>query len=172
MSRLTTARQLLDQLIVLDKSVCSAQYEIGQILWAIKEGLLWDDLGYGSMAGLIEEELSFSLNTAYKWMHTFCEFKRLHYAKTEALELIAEYSFSNVAYVLPDFKQKASSRAVGKRISDRDLRTVNFTLTKVQAALLREWLIDYGAEEKNGQLRGSSEALMAILDHSVLDLAA
>ena len=173
MNKLTSATQLLDQLIALDKSVCSAQYEMGQILSAIEHGSLWDDLGYSSMKGMIEEELSVSSNTASGWMHTYREFKRLHYTKTEALGLIGDHSYTTVSDVLPAIRQKASSRVVGKRIADRDWVQVNFSLTKAQKATLYEWLTWYGAEEgATGRLNGASDALMAILNDSVLDIAA
>jgi hypothetical protein len=42
------AEKLLDQLIVLDKQTTAAYYEMGRILYSIKQGKLYDVLGYES----------------------------------------------------------------------------------------------------------------------------
>lgn len=158
------AARLLDRLIALDVEVHGAFYEMGQILSAIAHGKLYDLLGYDSLGHLIEEELSFSNSQGYRYLHTFRHFRRLGYNKTEALELIGEFSFSHMSRYLPHATQKVGKRAVGNAIEKQleEARQINFQLNKSDLSLLKRVLISLGAEDKDGRLMHSSEALIAL----------
>jgi hypothetical protein len=158
------AAQLLDRLISLDQQVHGAFYEMGQILSAIAHGKLYDILGYVSTGHLIEEELSFSNSQGYRYLHTFRHFKRLGYNKTEALDLINEFSFSHMSRYLPTANQKVGKRAVGNAIEKQieQAKQINFQLKKKDLDLLKRVLISLGAEDREGRLLHSSEALMAL----------
>ena len=158
------AAQLLDRLVELDQQVHGAFYEMGQILSAIAHGKLYDILGYDSMGQLIEEELSFSNSQGFRYLHTFRHFRRLGYNKTEALDLINEFSFSHMSRYLPNANQKVGKRAVGNAIAKQieQAQQINFQLKKADLDLLRRVLISLGAEEREGRLMHSSEALIAL----------
>ena len=158
------AAKLLDRLIALDVEVHGAFYEMGQILSAIAHGKLYDLLGYDSLGHLIEEELSFSNSQGYRYLHTFRHFRRLGYNKTEALELIGEFSFSHMSRYLPGATQKVGKRAVGNAIAKQieEARQINFQLNKSDLSLLKRVLISLGAEDRDGRLMHSSEALIAL----------
>ncbi len=162
----TYAARLLDRLVVLDEQVHAAYYEMGQILSAIAHGKLFKILGYDSLSALIEEELSFSSSQGYKYLHTYRHFNRLGYSKTEALALISDFSFTNMAHYLPGAKAKVGKRAIAAAI-DRMLelrRQVNFTLTATELDLLQRALRKFGAEpSEEGRLMGSSDALMRLV---------
>lgn len=160
------AEKLLDELKRFDAEVQSAQYEMGRILSAIKHGKLWDLLGYESMRHMCEEELSYSPNTAMKYVRAYRGFQRLGYTKTEALKIIHECSFTLVSKVLPKLKDKVGIRAIQSRIEKLDVAQVNFQLTKAQKEHLDQWLIKYGAmrDEDTGYMLNASNALMAIVE--------
>lgn len=160
------AAKLLDRLIDLDLEVHSAFYEMGRILSAIAHGKLWDVLSYDSLGHLIEEELSFSPSQAYRYLHTYRHFNRLGYTKTEALGLIGEFSFTHMAHVLPDLKDKIGKRAMKNAIERKldEARQINFQLNKSDLSLLVEVLKQYGAEPTDtGRLMNSSDALMSLV---------
>lgn len=166
------AKKLLDQLIRLDKEVQDAKYEMGRILSAIAHGQLYDLLGYNSLGALIDEELSFARGSGFKYLSTFRHFRRLHYTKTEALDLIHKHSFTKVSSVLPSIESKISATAISRRIASIDKVQINFTLTKSQHALLEAWLFEYGAEKgEDGRLENSSKALMAMLGEETSEAA-
>lgn len=139
---------------------------MGQILSAISHGKLFDILGYDSMSGLVEEELSFSASQAQRYLHTFRHFKRLGYTKTEALELIGEFSFTHMSAYLPNAKDKVGKRAI-KNAIDKQLeesKQINFQLNGKDPKLLVDVLRLHGAEPtESGRLMGSSEALMSLV---------
>lgn len=159
------AGKLLDQLRDLDATVHGAYYDMGRILSAILHGNLYDALGYDSMGHLIEEELSFSPSQGFKYLHTYRHFKRLGYTKTEALELIGEYSFTHMASVLPKLTDKVGKRAIKNAITKmlNENRQINFALNSTDLQLLVEALRAFGAEPKEGKLMNSSWALMRMV---------
>lgn len=110
------AAELLDKLVQLDREANSMYYDMGQILHSFREGDLWQPLGYESMGHMVSEELSFSPSTAYKYADTFWHFKRLHYKKEEALDLIEEISFTGASKVLPGLNKKVGGRAARNRL--------------------------------------------------------
>lgn len=158
------ATQLLDKLIGLDQLVHGAFYEMGQILSAISHGNLHNVLGYESTGHLIEEELSFSTSQGYRYLHTFRHFKRLGYNKTEALDLINEFSFTHMAKYLPIANQKVGKRAIANAIAKQveQGKQINFQLKQKDLDLLKRVLISLGAVDKEGRLMHSSEALIAL----------
>lgn len=164
------AGKLLDQLRDLDATVHGAYYDMGRILSAILHGHLYDVLGYDSMGHLIKEELSFSPSQGFKYLHTYRHFKRLGYTKTEALDLISDFSFTHMAGVLPKLTDKVGKRAIKNAITKmlNDNRQINFALSKPELTLLIEALRAFGAEPKDGRLMNSSFALMEMVK-SVLD---
>ncbi len=158
------AAQLLDRLKHLDYETSSAFYEMGQILSAIAHSKLYDVLGYTSLAELVEEELSFTNTTAYKYLHTYRHFRRLGYTKTEALDLIRTYSFTNVARWLPTATVKVGKRAVGNAVHKMlvERQQINFCLSAEDREYLIKALKQFGAEETDYRLQHSSEALVAL----------
>jgi hypothetical protein len=164
------ARRMLDQLRDLDATVHGAYWEMGRILSALAHGKLYDLLGYESMGGLIDEELSFSRGQGFRYLHTFRRFQALGYTKNEALELINEFSFTHMAKVLPTLSQKVGKRAVGNAIDKmlKEAKQINFALSEKDLGLLIEALRVFGAEPKDGRLLYSSHALMEMVK-SVLD---
>lgn len=159
---LAYAGKLLDQLRELDATVHGAYYDMGRILSSIEHGKLYDALGYDSMGHLIEEELSFSNSQGFRYLHTYRRFKQLGYNKTEALDLINEFSFTHIAKVLPTLKEKVGKRAIGNAIDRllKEARQINFQLNEKDLNLLIEALTIFGAERHDGRLMYSSNALI------------
>lgn len=169
MSKLTTrqyAEKLLDRLIELDDTMTAAYYELGQILSAIEHGKLWEILEYQSMAHLVEEELSFTSNTASKYWHTYRHFKRLKYTKLEAIGLIREFSFTRIAEYLPNAQAKVGTRAVRTQIEKilANHRQLNFTVNAEQYEVVQRALRKHGASKSDaGRWEHSSEAFVDIM---------
>jgi hypothetical protein len=158
------AERMIDKLIELDQQVHFAYYEMGQILSSIAHGKLHLILGYDSMGELIEEELSFSPGMGFKYLNTYNHFKRLGFNESEALSLINEFSFTQMARYVATAKTKVGKRAINNAIKKQieESRQINFSLSNNDLALLRRVLITLGAEEREGRLLHSSEALIAL----------
>lgn len=164
------ANSLLDSLIALDAEVHGAYYEMGQILSAIEHGGLWDVLEYDSLTHLVEEELSISPSQARRYMNTFRHFKRLGYNKSEALDLMSEFSFTNMSNYLPTAKDKVGKRAIKNAIARmiEEHKQINFQLAGDDLRLLVEVLQSFGAEYTDtGRLMNSSDALMSLARSSL-----
>lgn len=159
------AAKLLDSLVEYDQQMSSAYYEMGRILHAISQDKLWDMLGYESMAHLVESELSFTPTTAAKYANTYRLFKQFGYQKAEALNLILDHSYTQLANILPGIKQKLGTRALGKRIRTymEENHQVNFQLNKKEYDMLVKKLTDHGAIFDKGKLRHASAALVEVL---------
>ena len=159
------AAKMLDQLRDLDATVHGAYWEMGRILSSLAHGKLYDLLGYESMGHLIEEELSFSASQGYRYLHTYRRFLQLGYSKTEALSLINEFSFSHMSRYLPTANQKVGKRAIGNAIARQieEAKQINFQLNSRDLALLKRVLISLGAEDRDGRLMHSSDALIALV---------
>lgn len=156
------AREMLDKCRELDQLVHGAYYDMGRILSAILHGKLYEMLGYDSMGDLIDEELSFSRSQGFRYLHTYRHFRRLGYTKTEALDLIDEFSFTYMSKYLPQASDKVGKRAVKNAIDKllSEARQINFQLNEKDLKLLINVLKDYGAEPKDGRLMNSSFALI------------
>ena len=156
------AKRMLDQLRDLDATVHGAYWEMGRILSALAHGKLYDLLGYESMGELIDEELSFSPSQGYKYLHTYRHFQRLGYSKTEALEMINDFSFTHMAHYLPKANERVGKRAVKNAISKmlKESRQINFALSESDLTLLVKALKEFGAEPRDGRLMNSSAALI------------
>lgn len=163
------AGQMLDKLRELDQLVHGAYYDMGRILSSIAHGKLYDALGYDSMGHLIDEELSFSRSQAQKYLHTYRNFRRLGYTKTEALDLINDFSFSHMARALREMSEKLGKRAI-KNLIDKQLaeaRQINFTVNAEEHEILIAALKSFGADDTSGRLMYSSDALIAMARYSV-----
>lgn len=159
------ARELLDKLVDLDKATTAAFYDMGQILSAIKHGKLYELLGYESMKHLIEEELSYTDSTAYRYLHTYRHFRRLKYNKSEALALLNMFGYTHLADVLPSMTAKAGERAIKNRIDALDAHQINFTLNDCELKECYEALAKMGGYQSTatGRWANSSEAFMEMV---------
>lgn len=160
------AQSVLDRLVDLDRTTTDAFYEMGRLLTAIKRDRLWDVLGYDSFPHLVENELSFTASTAYRYANTYRHFQRLGYSKATALEFMGEFSFSVMADVLPQTEGKIGKRAMKNRVMQWTEKNVqiNFTLTGEQYAEATGVLTEIGAMRTDaGRLLHSSEAFMALI---------
>ena len=158
------ANGILDRLITLDKETTAAYYEMGQLLHAIKEGQLYEVLGYESLTHLIEEELTFTPSTAHGYRNLYADFKRLHYNKTEAIKLLQMFGMTKVFEVLHEAKTKLGSTAIKNRIAGLDCHQVNFQMTMKQWIEVEKKLIAHGAvRNEHGRLEHSSDAFLDII---------
>lgn len=159
------AAQMLDKLRDLDRVVHGAYYDMGRILSAIAHGNLFDQLGYQSMGDLIDEELSFSRSQGFRYLHTYRHFRRLGYTKTEAMDLINDFSFTHMSYYLPKAQQKVGKRAIKSAIERMlaESRQINFALSEDKLTLLVRALKKFGAEDRDGRLLHSSDALIQMV---------
>jgi len=157
------ATSILDRLIALDKATMAAYYEMGQLLYAISEGALYDVLGYESLTHLIEEELTFSPSTAHRYRRMYAIFKCLHYNKAESLKLLREFGITHVFEVLSHSKAKLGTLAVKNRIAALNQRQVNFSLTDAEYEESERALCTLGAERVDSHLLHSSEAYLIMV---------
>lgn len=159
------AEQLLDRLCELDSQTTAAYYDMGQILYSISQGKLFEVLGYPSMHALIEEELSYSFSTASKYLHTYRHFRRLKYNKTESLHMLRKFSFTHLAAVLPKINDKIGERAMQNRIDSLDVHQINFALSKSDYEECQRALHIMGAvdSESGDRLLHSSKAFMDMI---------
>ena len=82
------ATKLLDRLIELDYQTVEAYYDMGSIISSMQHGKLYELLDYNSMTELVENELTYTPSTAFKYGQMYRHFRRLHYLKHEAVELL------------------------------------------------------------------------------------
>ena len=159
------AREILDKLVDLDKATTAAFYDMGQLLSAIRHGKLYELLGYESMKHLIEEELSYTASTAYRYLYAYRHFRRLKYTKTEALALLGEFGFTHMLDVLPSMTAKAGERAIRNRIDALDENQINFTITNNELQECNEALAKMGGYQSaaTGRWANSSEAVMEMV---------
>lgn len=158
------AQAILDRLVELDAQTVEAYYDMGSLLASIQHGELFKILGYESMTHLIEEELTYSPATAFKYSGVYRRFRQLHYTKVEAVKLLQKHGISPVSRVLMKLKDKVGNRAFAKRVADLDVHVIGFMLNGEQFARARQILIQHGAIEKNQRLDHSSEAFLEILN--------
>ncbi len=159
------AARIIDNLIRLDLETTGLYFEMGRLLSSILHGKLWEPLEYTSFTHFVEEELSFSVTTAQKYARCYRDTRRLGYNKTESLALFKKYSYTAVAKYFQSAKAKAGQRAVGNAIAkQKDAEhQINFSLPALQHKQLKQVLVMNGAEEKDGRLMHSSEALCKAL---------
>lgn len=158
------AKTMLDKLIELDHKTTAAQYEMGRILSAIQKSQLYDVLGYDSMGHLVEEELSFTPSTAWRYARMYENFRRLHYNKAESLALLKKCGFTHMADILPNVKDKIGERAIKRRIADLDQHQINFTVTDYELEQCHQALNKMGAMRTDtGRYLNSSQVFMDMI---------
>lgn len=160
------AKKILDRLIELDRLTVGHYFEMGQMIGSLEHGKLWDALGYKSMAHLVEEELSFSTGTAYRYMHCYRNSRRLGYNKSETLTLLEEYGITRTGDYLAQAKTKQGMRAIKAKMEELKTRhQINFTLTAGQYAKTLRVMRELGVETgPSGRFVNSSEKFMEIVD--------
>jgi hypothetical protein len=160
------AKKLLDRLIELDYQTVEAYYDMGSIISSIQHGKLYKLLEYNSMTHLIEEELTYTPSTAFKYGQMFRHFRRLRYLKHEAVELLKKFGLTHMCEILPKMKDKIGVRAIKNRINAIDDHQINFTLTSAQLDLAHEALKKMGAMKADGgRWLNSSEAFMHMVNN-------
>lgn len=160
------AAQLLDKLIELDYQTVEAYYDMGSIISSMQHGKLYEQLDYNSMTELVEHELTYTPSTAFKYANMYRHFRRLHYLKHEAVELLKKFGLTHMCDVLPKMNDKIGVRAIKKRIDAIDEHQINFTLNNDQLAKAHRALRQMGAEQSDGSGRwlNSSEAFMQMVE--------
>jgi hypothetical protein len=159
------AEKLLDRLVELDYQTVEAYYDMGSIISSMRHGKLYETLGYDSMAHLVEEELTFGPSTASRYASMFRHFKRLHYSKPEAIELLKKFGLTHMADVLPKMSDKIGQRAIKNRIDALDQHQINFTLTRAELEKTNRALLKNGAVMGElGRWKNSSEAFMEMVN--------
>lgn len=160
----TFAKELLDQLIQLDKTMGTAYYEMGRILASFKRDKLYDLIGYKSFGEMVDEELSFSPNTAQRHILAYEDFQRLHYTKAEALEIIHEFGWTTSNKILHKEKAKLSKKALRKKLDEMDVQ-VNFVLSPADYDETYDLFVALGVEvsPETGRWKHSSEVFMSLV---------
>ena len=159
------AAKLLDRLIELDYQTVEAYYDMGSIISSMQHGKLYEILDYTSMTHLVDEELTYTPSTAFKYGQMFRHFKRLHYTKAEAVELLKNFGLTHMADVLPAMTDKIGTRAIKRRIDNLDQHQINFTLSGAQLDKAHKALIKHGAiQSEEGRWLNSSEAFMEMVE--------
>jgi hypothetical protein len=159
------AKKLLERLVELDYQTVEAYYDMGSIISSMQHGKLFDLLDYRHMSELIENELTFSAATGNKYASMYRHFRRLHYLKHEATDLLKKFGLTHMCDVLPGITDKIGSRAIKNRIDAIDQHQINFTLNGAQLDECHKALAKLGAEQSDGgRYLNSSEAFMNMVD--------
>lgn len=159
------AAAMLDRLVELDFQTVEAYYDMGSIISSMQHGKLWEILEYNSMTALVEEELTYTPSTAFRYASMYRHFRRLHYIKAEAVTLLKKFGLTHMGDILPNMADKIGQRAIKNRIAELDYHQINFTLTHEQLTKAQLALETMGAEVSDrGRYKHSSEAFMFMVD--------
>lgn len=159
------AGKLLDRLKELDFQTVEAYYDMGSIISSIQHGKLYSVLEYNSMSHLIEEELTYTPSTGFKYAKMYRHFRRLKYLKHEAIDLLKRFGLTHMVAVLPSMNDKVGVRAIQNRIEAMDDHQINFTLSGSQLARAHNALKQMGAmQSQEGRWLNSSEAFMQMVE--------
>lgn len=161
------AEKLLDRLIELDFQTVEAYYDMGSIISSMQHGKLYELLEYTSMTELVEENLTYTPSTAFKYGSMFRHFRRLHYLKHESVELLKKFGLTHMCEILPKINTKIGVRAIKNRIDAIDDHQINFTLTGEQLNKAHQALKKMGAmqADNDGRWLNSSEAFMHMVNN-------
>lgn len=164
MSTRTQASAMLDRLVQLDYQTVEAYYDMGSLISSMQHGNIWEVLEYTSMTHLIEEELTYTPSTASKYASMFRHFRRNHYVKQEATDLLKKFGLTHMCAILPSINSKLGSRAIKNRIAAIDQNQINFTLSNAELDQCHKALERMGAlQSDNGRYKNSSEAFMQMV---------
>ena len=159
------ASKLLGRLRELDYQTVEAYYDMGAIISSMQHGSLYLLLDYESMGELVEEELTYTKSTAFKYAKMYRRFRELKYLKHEAIELLSKFGLTHMCDILPGITNKIGQRAIKTRIDAIDEYQINFTLNSKQLADTHRALKALGAEQSDeGRWYNSSEAFLAMVE--------
>ena len=161
------AEKLLDRLVELDYQTVEAYYDMGSIISSMQHGKLYELLEYNSMTELVESELTYTASTAFKYASMYRHFRRLHYLKHEAVNLLKKFGLTHMCDVLPKMNDKIGQRAIKNRIDAIDDHQINFTLNSEELDKAHKALKKMGAMQAdgNGRWLNSSEAFMHMVNN-------
>lgn len=159
------AEKMLDRLIELDAQTMEAYYDMGSLISSMQHGQMHKILEYSSMTQLIEEELTYTPSTAFKYASMYRHFRRLHYLKHEAVSLLKEFGLTHMCDILPAMKDKLGVRAIRQRVAAIDEYQINFTLNSAELDACHRALTRMGAVQSDGgRYENSSAAFMAMVN--------
>ena len=160
---------LLASIAEYDLKQVEAQYNIANMLTAIRDHNLYKELDYETFPQMCEGELEFGYRTASNYVQFYANLERLKYTKEEALQLMQRYTWRALSKVLTGEDKKIGTRAIKNRIDNREpdqYQNVAFQLADKRAvARLDSLLSRHGCQlTTEGRRINSTSALLALLD--------
>ena len=167
MSKLNV-KALLKRIRDNDRTQVENQYEIANILTAIKDHKLYEQLGYATFPLMCRGELSFGPGQAQKYVNFYQHATRLRYKKQELLTIMQTHSWMRLREIFTQSDTKPSMRTISRlmREEESDHCQMGFNIPdNRERARISAALAHYGMEvTKSGRRINMSTALVALVD--------
>lgn len=167
-------RKQLEEIATLDRRKVDSQYQIANLLTAIRDHKLWELDGHRSFAHMVSSELEFAPSTAGKYCKFYELVTRLGYKREETLKLMQRFGRNRLMQVLEGSGKKLSIRAIETRLKSGEhersqLFHFNLSDEKV-AAGITQTLSQFGlTTHKSGMRVNLTSAFVALVeDHKRL----
>jgi len=165
----TFFRKTVAEIAALDKTKVECQYQIANLLTAIRDHKMHELGGYDSFAMMVAGELEMHPSTANKYIGFFNTVTRLGYSKDETLKLMQRFGRNRIYGVLCNSEKKLSVRALAKRIHDGDQsrdKQFHFQIPEDRAAAIASNVLSqYGmVVTKSGQRTNMSTAFLKLVE--------
>ena len=161
--------KVLKQVRQADRNQVDAQFQIANILTAIKDHKLYELGGYDNFQMMVRGELDFAPSCAIKYVSLHNSFTKFKYTKTEYLKLMQQFGWRRVEEALSKSTKKMGHRAIKSFMDAKHLgssQQFNFNVTdKKVAAKLESRLAKFGLEVmQSGQRSHLTTSFLALLE--------
>lgn len=164
----TYIQQAINTIRAADKAQVEAQFEIANLLAAIKEHKLYENMQYSSFDSLVVSELDFAVNAAHGYVKLYCIFTSLQYSKEAYLKLMQQFGWRRLNKALQHSPRKLGYRAIKARLQEMDdakPSQFNLLLTKESdVKRLENLLKEHGLRTSEGRRSGLTTSMIALID--------
>ena len=161
--------KFLAQIRDSDQRQVEAQFDIANVLTAIKDHELFRFGGYESFKMMVQAEVDFTPSCAMDYVSLHTQYSKYSYNKTEFLKLMKQFGWRRVNEALRESKKHMGYRAMNAWMKARDVdssRQFNFNVPDKQTVAKLESILTRFGMEVPGQGRRShmTEAFIAMME--------
>ena len=154
MTKKTNVQTFIKQIIAADVKQVECQFQIANLLTAIRDHKLYKDAGYDNFQMMVRGEFDFSTSTATRYVNLYESYEYLGYKEAEFTRLMTQFGWSRLQKFLSNSEEKLGYRAL-KKMNDAYNNTArgrqfHFELDDDTAATFEQYLTQFGMTTNKG----------------------
>ena len=169
MTKKTNVYTFIKQIIAADVKQVECQFQIANLLTAIRDHKLFREAGYDNFHMMVRGEFDFSTATASRYCSLYESYEHFGYKEAEFTRLMTQFGWSRLQKFLATSDKKLGYRAL-KQMNDaynnvKRGRQFHFEFDEKTAATFEQYLTQFGMEtSKGGNKSGVTTSMQTLIN--------